>query len=453
MKQKTLIIILAIGLIAALLVIFGILLTRSGGDGDVVVEETAVSPTTAPSIPTPNPEFSNVAGTYRFHAARDAVTADYIFTLNPDGSAELIEQPIGDETAVSTATGYWTVEGGNVVLTFSQIDGQPIEPAAVMHVTFIDGFPVMESIEVKGEFIHLENNSFTLGVGDSGGLVDEVNGRLAAIPYLNFTPPNSDIYGEPTRQAVVTFQEVNGLIPTGVVDTQTWIMLGNPPAPAATPTPPPIIPVTGAPDLSALPTHDADGNPILYLTFDDGPQPGSTVELLDILDQYNAKATFFNIGVNVEAYPDLVREYVSRGHYAGNHTWTHTSLEGMTKEQFVNEVNRTNEAIIAVAGDLFSLDGSVHYVRPPYGATDPETYAYATQAGMAVTMWTVDTQDWRRPGVDAIANHIVTNAYPGAIILSHDGGGDRSQTVAAYAKVLPQLQAQGYVFYTILGTE
>jgi len=453
MKQKTLITILAVALIAALLVICGILFMRSGDDEDLIVEETAVSPTTTPSIPTPDPAYTAIAGTYRFHAARDAVTADYLFTLNPDGSAELTEQPIGDETAVSTATGYWTVEDDNVVFTFSQIDGQPIEPAAVMRVTFIDGFPVMESVEVDGQFVHLENNSFTLGAGDSSGLVDKVNGRLAAIPYLNFTPPNNDIYGEDTRQAVVTFQEVNGLIPTGVVDTQTWIMLGNPPPPAPTPTPPPITPVTGTPDLNALPTHDENGKPILYLTFDDGPQPGSTTNLLDVLDQNNAKATFFNIGINVEAYPDLVREYVSRGHYAANHTWNHTSLEGMPKEQFVDEVNRTNEAIIAIAGDLFSLDGSVRYVRPPYGATDSETYAYATELGMAVTMWTVDPQDWRRPGTEAIANHIVTNAYPGAIILSHDGGGDRSQTVAAYASALPQLQAQGYVFHTILGTQ
>lgn len=443
MKQKTLITILAIALITALLAIFGILFARNGGDGSDAMEETAVSPTA-------DPAYAALAGTYRFHAARDAITADYFFTLNPDGTAELSEQPVGDGTTAATATGQWTVDGDAVIFTFSQLDGQPIDPNAIIRVTFIDGFPVIDSITVNNAFVHLQENSFTLGAGDDNGLVEKLNGRLAAIPYLNFTPPNSTIYGEETRQAVVTFQEINGLIPTGVVDTQTWIMLGAPPPLPPTPT---AAPITDVPDLSTLPTHDENGSPILYLTFDDGPQPGSTVQLLDVFDQYDAKVTFFNIGINVEAYPDLVREYVSRGHYAANHTWTHNSLEGISKEQFIDEVNRTNEAIIAAAGDLFSLDGSVRYVRPPYGAANAETYAYAAEDGMAVTLWTIDPQDWRRPGVEEIANHIVTNAYPGAIILSHDGGGDRSQTVAAYASALPQLQAEGYVFYTILGAK
>ena len=456
MKQKTLIIILAVALIVALFAVGSLILGRNSDDTITtgpVVEITAVSPTAIP-IPTLDPAYATLAGTYRFHADRDAITADYFFTLNPDGTATLTEAPIGNDAPNTTASGQWYVTNGTaVVMEFTHIDGQIVEQDAIVRVTFTDGFPVIDSIEIDGEFVHLENNSFTVGVGDQNDLVDEINRRLSTIPTLNFTPPNSNLYGEPTRQAVVTFQEVNGLVPTGVVDLETWVLLGNPPIVAATPTPQPVVPVTGVPDLSKLPTHDEAGNPILYLTFDDGPQPGSTLALLDVLDQNNAKATFFNVGTNVEAYPDLVREYVSRGHYAANHTWDHTSLEAMTKEQFVDEVGRTNQAIITIAGDLFSLDGNVRYVRPPYGATDDATYTYATQAGMAVTLWTIDPQDWRRPGTEAIANHVVSHAYPGAIVLSHDGGGDRTQTVDAYAIALPQLQAQGYVFYTILGTK
>lgn len=107
------------------------------------------------------------------------------------------------------------------------------------------------------------------------------------------------------------------------------------------------------------------------------------------------------------------------------------------------------DAILEAAGDLFGLDRNVRYLRPPYGATDAGTYQMAAQEGFAIVLWTVDPQDWRRPGAEVISNHIIKRAYPGAIILSHDGGGDRSQTIEAYRIALPALQEQGYVFQTL----
>jgi peptidoglycan/xylan/chitin deacetylase (PgdA/CDA1 family) len=85
-------------------------------------------------------------------------------------------------------------------------------------------------------------------------------------------------------------------------------------------------------------------------------------------------------------------------------------------------------------------------LRPPYGATDPTTFQMAEELGLDITLWTIDTQDWRRPGTEAIVEHILDSVVPGAIILMHDGGGERSQTIAALEQVLPQLAAQGYVF-------
>jgi peptidoglycan/xylan/chitin deacetylase (PgdA/CDA1 family) len=160
-------------------------------------------------------------------------------------------------------------------------------------------------------------------------------------------------------------------------------------------------------------------------------------------------ATFFMVGKNVMAYPELVRDATVSGNYIADHTWDHGDLGGMTQEQFIGEVEHTREAILQVAGDLFNLDKDVRYVRPPYGSTDANTRQFAADLGMTVVLWNIDPQDWRRPGADVIANHIQSHIFPGAIVLSHDGGGDRSQTIEAYRMALPLLAEQGYVFRNI----
>lgn len=102
-----------------------------------------------------------------------------------------------------------------------------------------------------------------------------------------------------------------------------------------------------------------------------------------------------------------------------------------------------------VAGDLFTLDRNVRYLHLPYGATDANTFQYAAQEGFAIVLWVIDPRDWRRPDAEVIANHVIEHIFPGAIILSHDGGGDRTQTIEAYRQILPALQEQGYEFRTI----
>ena len=103
-----------------------------------------------------------------------------------------------------------------------------------------------------------------------------------------------------------------------------------------------------------------------------------------------------------------------------------------------------NQDILATAAAIGSYAAAC--LRPPYGATDPSTYAHATALGYPIVLWSIDPTDWRRPGAQAIANHVIARAFPGAIVVLHDGGGDRSQTAAATEIILRELNAQGYRF-------
>jgi peptidoglycan/xylan/chitin deacetylase (PgdA/CDA1 family) len=374
-----------------------------------------------------------------------------LLVLNPDGTAEIEEKPVGSDEISVDAAGTWSMDGDAVLLDLDTVGGEPATQEEMIRIQFEDGFPVIDDIKIEGEFVHLENGAFSLGSGEQHPLVAELNRRLASVDFLDFADPGSDVYGEDTRQAVVAFQISQGLTPTGALDAETWLLLDNPKEPLPKPTPLPSSgeAITSVPDLDDLPAETDEGQPILYLTFDDGPQPGNTPDLLALLGQHEAQVTFFNVGSNVKKHPELVRDCASQGHYIADHTWDHASLEGMSHEDFIDEVERTRQAILDAASDLLNLDHNVRYVRPPYGATDDNTRQYAAELGMAVVLWNVDTQDWRRPGTQAIANHLLSHAKPGAIILMHDGGGDRSQTIAALKTVLPQLQEQGYVFRNI----
>jgi peptidoglycan/xylan/chitin deacetylase (PgdA/CDA1 family) len=337
------------------------------------------------------------------------------------------------------------------------LQGSPLSPPQVIRYENKDGFPVATAYEADGVLYDLEQAEFTIGAGERHPLVHELHRRMAAIDWLGFTDPGDDLFTEATRKAVVAFQEAQGLVPNGEVNPATWVLLGNPQPPAATPEPPPAAALPpsdggtgelGVPDLDNLPTHTEDGKPIAYFTFDDGPS-GYTQQLVDLFAQYNGQATFFVLGQQVDAQRDIVRSATQAGHYIANHSYSHTSLAGIGEEGFLDEVERTRQAILNAAGDLFTLDKDVRYLRPPYGATDANTRQYAANLGYGVVMWDIDPQDWRQPGVDILANHIISSVYPGAIVLSHDGGGERSQTVEAYRKVLAELNSQGYAFKNI----
>ena len=179
----------------------------------------------------------------------------------------------------------------------------------------------------------------------------------------------------------------------------------------------------------------------LAMTFDDGPHPSLTPKLLDLLKERNIKCTFFLIGQQVKMYPDIVRRIIAEGHEIGNHTWTHCSLTSRSDEQIRNELKKSEEAVHEVAGVR------PHLMRPPYGAVNSRIKDLMfTEFGYTTIMWSVDPQDWRRPGVAAVTSRLVNGAHPGAIMLSHD---IHPPTIQAMPAMFDQLLAQGYQFVTV----
>ena len=224
----------------------------------------------------------------------------------------------------------------------------------------------------------------------------------------------------------------------------------------ATPTPEVVALATPTPEVVALatPTQSSpvsgvrpppEGGLFVYLTFDDGPGAPFTGQVLDLLARFNAKGTFFVLGVNVQTMPEFTRRAALEGHSIANHTMSHTSLQGIDHEAFFNEVAAAQSIIDELVGAA-----STRCLRPPYGATDSFTRAYAAELGFTVVLWDVDPRDWARPGVDEIVSVIREGSGPGKIILMHDGGGDRTQTVAALEQVLAELSDLGYAFKPLL---
>lgn len=195
-----------------------------------------------------------------------------------------------------------------------------------------------------------------------------------------------------------------------------------------------------------LPVRTAEGQPILYLTFDDGPTTTLTPQIVEVLDRYDAKATFFVVGRHVQRAPAALRPVAEAGHGIENHSMTHRWLTGVSDALFRQELTATEEAVLAAVGDLLPAGHRSRYYRPPYGAVDANTDAYAGALSYKVVGWDLDPKDWRRPGAAAISSFVIQRAFPGAIVVLHDGGGANQQTVAAVETILEELSGQGYVF-------
>lgn len=192
------------------------------------------------------------------------------------------------------------------------------------------------------------------------------------------------------------------------------------------------------------------GDKVIALTFDDGPWPTTTAQILDILKENDAKATFFTIGNQIADHPTEVKRMVDEGHQICTHTWDHAAGSGrgvdlsrMSADEQREEVQKGYQAIKDATGQEAST-----VIRAPGGNYTEEVAKNLQDLVTAEINWNVDTEDWRRPGASVIESRI-TGAYNGNIILMHDGGGDRSQTVEALRAALPQLKAQGYEFVTI----
>lgn len=182
------------------------------------------------------------------------------------------------------------------------------------------------------------------------------------------------------------------------------------------------------------------------LTFDDGPHPTYTPEILDILDKYDAKATFFVIGQNAEQYPDIVLDAYSRGHEIGNHTYSHPDLKKISVEKLMEEIQKTQDVITEITGETPRL------FRPPGGYVSNPIVEELMNLDCNAVLWSwrQDTRDWACPSVDCVVSGVLKNLKDGDIILFHDyNAGKKSPTPQALDHILKTLSQDGYRFVTV----
>ena len=176
----------------------------------------------------------------------------------------------------------------------------------------------------------------------------------------------------------------------------------------------------------------------IALTFDDGPHPSLTGEILDILDAHGVKATFFMVGINVFHYPEAAREVIKRGHEVGNHTFSHPHVPRMSKEALEREL----EACEDVLEEL--CEYRPHLFRPPQGVLNSFVESCAERGDYGLVLWSLDTRDWECKDAERIVEEVLSRVQPGDIILMHDYVGVQSRTPEALRMLLPKLLERGF---------
>jgi peptidoglycan-N-acetylglucosamine deacetylase len=241
------------------------------------------------------------------------------------------------------------------------------------------------------------------------------------------------------------------LVVASPVIRQVPSQLTSTPSPTPSPTPTPItpFPLSLEDEISALQVRDRffyGGDPALAevaLTFDDGPNPPYTTQVLALLKQYHIHATFFCVGSQVAAYPDLLRQEVADGHTIGNHSWSHPFLSSLSTTQIKNEITMTSDIIQQVTGKRPS------FFRPPYGSINTRVMAQVNQLGLTTFIWDDDSLDWAGSPPATIIHLVLSTVTNGSIILMHDGGGNRSRTVAALPSIIEGLEARHFNLVTL----
>ncbi|MCY0878623.1 MAG: polysaccharide deacetylase family protein [Firmicutes bacterium] len=195
-------------------------------------------------------------------------------------------------------------------------------------------------------------------------------------------------------------------------------------------------PVTAAPTAPSEP-------PVIALTFDDGPSPEYTPKILALLTRYHAHATFFVLGSEVARFPKIAREIVQQGSVLANHGYDHVNFFQVGVRGVLRDLERANRLLAQER-----LPATPFY-RPPFGNANAALVRALNQRGYTVALWSIDTRDWARPGAAFITRRVLSEAKPGAIILMHDSGGNRADTVNALAAILPVLESEGYQLVTL----
>lgn len=184
---------------------------------------------------------------------------------------------------------------------------------------------------------------------------------------------------------------------------------------------------------------------VVALTFDDGPHRLNTPMLLNVLDEYNVQATFFVVGEDVKEHPDIVKRILFENHEIGNHTFTHDYNEAVSKASLSQEIEQTDILLM----DMFGIKPL--FFRPVGGYYNDDIIDVALEKEHKISLWSwhQDPRDWDNRSKKQIVSHVLSNIQPGDVILLHDGGGDRSETVEAVKEIIPTLQKQGYTFLTL----
>ncbi len=245
----------------------------------------------------------------------------------------------------------------------------------------------------------------------------------------------------PAVLALLVFGYVAALFPPF---TASGLPPWPPPAPGvvgAAPAPAPVAAPAVVPAVLSRASGRPEYSRTVALTFDDGPDPRWTPQVLELLARHGAVATFCLVGENAARHEDLVRRIVDAGMRVCNHTHTHdTQLATGSEDLLIREV-------VDPKADLARLSGApISYFRAPGGNWAESIQRTSAEHGMQPLGWSVDALDWRRPGAAEIARRIQDQMHPGAIVLLHDGGGSREQTVAALEQLLPWLVENCYAF-------
>ena len=181
----------------------------------------------------------------------------------------------------------------------------------------------------------------------------------------------------------------------------------------------------------------------IALTFDDGPHPRYTPQILNILDKYGIKATFFTIGINAEYYPHVVEEIIKRGHEIGNHTYSHPHVSCLNSENLKREVERCESVIFGLT------DYKTKLFRPPEGMIDADVIQVLKELDYKVILWDIDTLDWANTPSEKIAKNVIDNICAGDIILMHDYVSYNSPTPDALEMFIPELLKRGFRFVVV----
>lgn len=203
-----------------------------------------------------------------------------------------------------------------------------------------------------------------------------------------------------------------------------------------------LIIVSGVSSYGAICRVPTDEK-LIALTFDDGPHPYRTEEILDILLKNDVRATFFVVGQNAIYYPDVLKMTAYRGHEIGNHTFSHAPPSKLCEKSLVREISAAEEAILSACGEKPTV------FRPPEGACFEYVGTASKKLGYSVILWNIDTRDWAHTSSRDIILNIKKNIRPGSIILFHDYISGESHTAEALSDVIPYLKGEGYRFVTV----